>query len=233
MELDDTEESFSEFKDSFSYGSRNDLSFKFLESLESDEAAEFLRLVLFEVGELFDGAPPERLIDLAYQWQVKAYRPQPGAKRKYTYDDRPFARLDKPLSEATVGLVTSSGHFPADRDPAPFGVTAMTQNEAIDRLDDFLRSQPELTAIPRSVPLDELGVRHPGYDIRSAQRDPGVAFPRDLLAEAEERGLIGRLSDEAYSFVGACAQGRIRNEAPDWVERWKHAGIEALLLVPV
>ena len=221
MELDDTDESFSEFKDSFSYGSRNDLSFKFLESLESDEAAEFLRLVLFEMGELFDGASPERLIDLAYQWQVKAYRPQPGAKRRYTYDDRPFSRLDRPLAETTVGLVTSSGHFPANSDPAPFGVAGMTQDEAIDRLEDFLRARPELTAIPRSVPLDELGVRHPGYDIRSVQRDPSVAFPR------------GRLSDEAYSFVGACAQGRMRDEAPNWVEDWKRAGIEALLLVPV
>jgi hypothetical protein len=60
-----------------------------------------------------------------------------------------------------------------------------------------------------------------------------VAFPRDLLVEAEKDGLIGELSGELYSFVGACAQGRIRKEAPIWVERWKKAGIEALLLVPV
>lgn len=226
-------ESLDDFKNSFAYGSRNDLSFKFLKRLNSDEAAEFVRLVLREVGELFDGAPPERLIDLAYEWQVKAYCPRPGEQRPHTYDDRPFAPLDRALANTTLGLVTSSGHFPADQDPMPFGVARMTQDEAIGRIDDFLRATPELMAIPRETPESSLRVRHPGYDVRSVLRDPGVAFPRALLVEAERDELIGRLSDELYSFVGACAQGRIRREAPGWVERWKTAGIEALLLVPV
>lgn len=226
-------QSFDDFKNSFAYGSRSDLSFKFLKRLDADEAAEFLRLVLREVGELFDGAPPDRLIDLAYQWQVEAYQPRPGEQRPYTYDDRPFAPLRRSLAETTVGLVTSSGHFHADEDPTPFGVTNMTQDEAMERIDDFLRAVPQLTAIPRGTPESLLRVRHPGYDVRSALRDPGVAFPQTLLVEAERDGLIGELSDEMYSFVDACAQGRIRREAPEWVERWKSAGIEALLLVPV
>jgi len=226
-------ESFDDFKNSFAYGSRNDLSFKFLKRLDADEAAEFLRCVLHEVGELFDGAPPDRLIDLAYEWQVEAYRPRPGEKRPFTYDDLPFAPLDKALSDTTVGLVTSSGHFHADEDPQPLGIANMTQDQAIERIDDFLRATPQLTAIPREAPESSLRVRHPGYDVRSVSRDPGVAFPRDLLVEAEKDGLIGELSGELYSFVGACAQGRIRKEAPIWVERWRKAGIEALLLVPV
>lgn len=225
--------SFQDFKDSFAYGSRNDLSFKFLKRLDVDEAAEFLRLVLCEVGELFDGAPPDRLIDLAYKWQVKAYQPRPGEKRPYTYEDRPFTRLGGSLTELTVGLVTSSGHYRADDDPTPFGIEDMTQTEAMERIDDFLRATPQLTSIPRDTPESSLRVRHPGYDIRSVSRDPGVAFPRALLIEAEEDGLIGGVSEDLYSFVGACAQGRIRNEAPAWVESWTKAGIEALFLVPV
>ncbi|MCZ6519271.1 MAG: hypothetical protein O6853_05675 [Actinobacteria bacterium] len=38
---DGATESFEEFKDSFAYGSRNDLSFKFLRGISSDEAGEF------------------------------------------------------------------------------------------------------------------------------------------------------------------------------------------------
>lgn len=233
MDMTDLVESFDDFKNSFAYGSRNDLSFKFLKRLDSDDAAEFLRLVLREVGELFDGAAPDRLIDLVYEWQVKAYRPSPQEQRPYTYDDGPFAPLDRGLPDMTLGLVTSSGHFHADEDPTPFGVTNMTQDEAMGRIDDFLRTVPQLTVIRRGTPESSLRVRHPGYDVRSVSRDPGVAFPQTLLIEAEREGLIGRLSDELYSFVGACAQGRIRREAPGWVERWRSAGIEVLLLVPV
>lgn len=232
MSTDHTE-SLDEFKDSFSYGSRNDLSFKFLKRLDTDDAAEFLRLVLLEIGELFDGAPPDRLIDLAYRWQVQAYTPGPDEKRPFTYDDRPFTPLTGALSDTTLGLVTSSGHFQDGDDPAPFESTDMTQDEAIGHIDDFLRAAPDLSVIPRDTPEASLRVRHPGYDIRSVSRDPGVALPRDLLVEAEAEGLLGRLSNDIYSFVGACAQGRVRRETPIWVDRWKTAGIEALLLVPV
>ena len=38
---DPQNESFQGFKDSFAYGSRTDLNFKFLKALSSDEAAEF------------------------------------------------------------------------------------------------------------------------------------------------------------------------------------------------
>lgn len=230
---DDPVETLEDFKNSFSYGSRNDLSFKFLKRLPPADAAEFFRLLLREVGELFDGGTPEALIDLAYEWQVRAYEPRPDEKRPFTYADRPFTPLAGSLAEATVGLVTSSGHFDAAHDPTPFGIEDMSQERAVERIDDFLRATPELTAISRDVDASSLRVRHPGYDIRSVSRDPGVAFPQAHLIEAEKDGTIGRLSDEMYSFVGACAQGRIRREAPAWVDRWKKAGIDVLLLVPV
>jgi hypothetical protein len=230
---DDPVGTFEDFKNSFSYGSRNDLSFKFLKRLPPADAAEFFRLLLLEVGELFDGGSPEALIDLAYEWQVRAYEPRPDEKRPFTYDDRPFTQFTGSLADATVGLVTSSGHFDATDDPRPFGIEDMSQDQAMERIDDFLRSAPELTAISRDVEPSFLRVRHPGYDIRSVARDPGAAFPMQHLIEAEKDGTIGRLADEMYSFVGACAQGRIRREAPTWVDRWKAVGIDVLLLVPV
>lgn len=230
---DDPVETLEDFKNSFSYGSRNDLSFKFLKRLPPDDAAEFLRLVLLEIGELFDGGSPDALIDLAYEWQVRAYEPRPDEKRPFTYDDQPFTLFAGSLEDATVGLVTSSGHFDATNDPKPFGIEDMSQEQAMERIDDFLRATPELTAISRDVDASSLRVRHPGYDIRSVSRDPGVAFPQAHLIEAEKDETIGRLSDEMYSFVGACAQGRIRREAPGWIDRWKKAGIDVLLLVPV
>ena len=230
---DERYETFDDFKASFSYGSRNDLSFKFLTRLDAADAAEFFRLLLLEVGELMDGADSDRLLDLVYEWQVAAYQPPVHEDRPFTYEDRPFTQLPGELRELTVGLVTSSGHYVAGEDPRPFGIEDMTQEESIRRIDDFMRSVPELTAIPRDTSTADLLVRHPGYDIRSVARDPGVAFPRSVLVEAEHAGRIGALAGTLYSFVGAVAQGRLRKVIPNWIERWKNDGVQALLLVPV
>lgn len=233
MTNDDSSESFEDFKNSFSYGSRNDLSFKFLKGLSSEEAGKFLGRLLQEVGELFDNASTDQLIDLVYEWQVKGYQPKATAKRPYVYEDRPFTRLAKPLSETSIGLVTSSGHFVSGHDQSGLDHDDMTQDWAIARIDDFLRSTPILSEIPKDLPAEELQVRHPGYDIRSVARDPGVALPRLSLEQAQEDGRIGQLAPTLYSFVGACSQGRLKNELDDWMLRWKNQGIDALFLVPV
>jgi len=225
-------ELFEDFKNSFFYGSRTDLSFKFLKGLDVDEAGEFFSALLHEVGGLFDDLSTDQLLDLVYQWQVRAYQPRPGVKRPYVYEDRPFQVLGKPLNETTLGLVTSSGHFMGD-DPPPADVESLDQEQAISMIDEFMRKAPHLSEIPAGASTDELVVRHPGYDIRSASNDPEVALPRSLLLEAEKDGRIGRLSSTVYSFVGACSQGRLRNELDNWIDGWKSAGIEALFLVPV
>lgn len=225
-------ESFEEFKKSFSYGLRSDLSFKFLKALDDDDAARFLSQLLTEVGELFDGGSPDAVIDLVYEWQVRAYTPAPGAKRPYLYEDRPFQSLSKPLSETTIGLVTSSGHFTRDHPPSD-GREKLSQEETIARIDEFLRQAPELSPIPVSHPDDAIAVQHPGYDIRSASKDLNVTFPMRLLQEQAVRGRVAALAHTAFSFVGACAQGRLRSQLDDWVAQWRAAGIEALFLVPV
>ena len=53
----------------------------------------------------------------------------------------------------------------------------MTQEEASDRIGEFLKAEPSLSAIPFETPEENLRVRHGGYDIRSAQADPNVVFP--------------------------------------------------------
>ncbi len=228
----DITESFEDFKNSFSYGSRTDLSFKFLKGLDADEAGEFFSKLLAEVGALFDDPAPENLVDLVYEWQVRAYQPRADETRLYVYEDRPFHRLTKSLGETTLGLLTSSGHYMSD-DPPPDDRIDLSQDEAISLIDNFLRRAPYLSEISTSARDEEVLVRHPGYDIRSVSHDLGVALPISLLKEAEEDGRIGQLSSTAYSFVGVCSQGRLRKELDEWVARWKAAGIEALFLVPV
>jgi len=152
---------------------------------------------------------------------------------RWTYDSGPFASLRKPLSESRLLLLTSSGHFVEGDDPEPFGVPHMTQEEAVARINDFLREAPVLSVVPRDTDPGALRVRHGGYDVRSVRRDPNVAFPRDLLVEAEATGRIGTLAPEILSFPGATAQGRLRQVLPEWLERVRGADVDLALLVPV
>ena len=86
-----THESFAEFKDSFSYGSRSDLNFKFLKSFSPEDAAQFLQDLFIEVGELIDGAEKERIIDFVFSAQVKGY----AGSGRYLYEDAPFVKIKK------------------------------------------------------------------------------------------------------------------------------------------
>lgn len=71
------------------------------------------------------------------------------------------------------------------------------------------REQPTLSAIPMDTPASKLRVRHGGYDVRSAHSDPNIVFPIERLRVMAQEGRIGELADDAYSFVGACAQTRL------------------------
>ena len=230
--MSEAPETLGEFKDSFSYGSRTDLNFKFLKRLSDDEAGEFFRQLLFEVGETFDSASLDEIHDLVYRWQVKGYESGRGGTQ-YVYEERPFTAPLRAVAEATVGLVASSGHFVTGDDPEPFGVTGMTQEEATARIQEFMKDAPRLSAIPVDTPRQDLRLRHPGYDIRSVGRDPGVALPIDLLADLAAEGAIGGLAPLAYSFPGAASQGRLRRVIPQWVASFAAVGIDVLLLVPV
>ena len=230
MSDDSPNESFQDFKDSFAYGSRSDLNFKFLKALSDEEGTRFFQDLLWKLGDTFNDGEIDRLVAHVYEGQVRAYS---GASH-WTYEEGPFTPLKKPVSEYKLALLTSSGHFVAGDDPEPFGIENMTQTEAAERIADFLQAEPQLSVIPKDTPEENLRVRHGGYDIRGAQADPNVAFPYRRLLELEDQGIIGELAPTAYSFVGACAQVRLLNHVgPRWVNLLQQQQIDAVLLVPV
>lgn len=224
-------ESFEDFKNSFSYGSRTDLNFKFLAKLSDDQAADFIQELLWKLGDSFDDSNFSRVAEHVFEWQKRSYS---QAKKSFTYKEGSFATLPKPVSQSRLALITSSGHFVAGDDPEPFGVTDMTQQEAIERIEEFVKAAPSLSTIPMNTRRDQLCVRHGGYDIRAAQADPNVTLPLEILRELHRDGIIGELSQQAYSFVGACAQKRLlKINGPQWVDMFKEEQIDAALLVPV
>jgi hypothetical protein len=223
-------ESFEEFKNSFSYGSRNDLNFKFLKALDDAEAARFFQELLRKLGECLDDGEWDRLVTHLVEWQTEGYS-DPG---RFAYDNGPFVATPKPLSESKLALITSTGHFVEGDDPKPFGVSNMTNEEAIRRIGDFLKAEPRLSVIPTDTPPEKLRVRHGGYDTHGARADHNAVLPLEPLKELARRGAIGELADEAYSFVGACAQTRmLKQTGPRWVSMLAERAVDTVLLVPV
>jgi len=228
------EETLREFTASFSYGTRSDLTFKFLKHLSAEEAGEAIRQILRAVASSLDSGSTDEVHDLVLRWQQRAYRPAADAARRYVYDESPFTPLERQLAASRVGLLTSSGHFVAGDDPQPLGVAEMTQADAEARIGEFLRETPVMSAVPLGVDAEDLRVRHGGYDVASAVQDHNVAFPRDALLAMRAAGRIGEIADPLYSFPGATSQGRLLKMAlPGWVEMLQAADIDVLLLVPV
>jgi len=230
----DRTESFGSFRKSFSYGTRNDLNFKFFKSMSDDDAASFLQDLLDRLGDAYDTGDVGPLIEAAYEAQLVGYTPTTGGPvPKFAYEDGPFTEVAIPVGRARVGLLTTSGHFVAGDDPEPFGEQNMSQDDAVRRIAESLTSTPFLSEIPSNTPTGDLHVRHGGYDIRSALRDPNVTLPIDRMREADADGRVGSLAPTFYSYPGATSHGRLRGELPGWLERIHAQDIDLMLLVPV
>ncbi len=224
------QETFESFKKSFFYGSRSDLSFKFLSHLTDDQAASFFQELLSKLVEAYDSKDSAPVYAHIRQGQMMGYAKEARA----VYDSGPFTPLHTPLARARLMLLTSSGHFVAGDDPNPLGAANMTQAEAELRISAFLKESPILSVIPVDTDLERIRVRHGGYDVRGAQKDPNVSLPLQRLRELSAQGVFGELSDPVYSFVGACAQTRLlKTDGPAWVRQFAAQAVDAALLVPV
>ena len=89
-------ETLEEFKDSFFYGSRSDMNFKFLSDLEEAEAGQFFKDLLWKLGDASNDGQFDPVIEHIFDWQIKAYTGKP----RWTYEAKPFTPLGKPDKKA-------------------------------------------------------------------------------------------------------------------------------------
>lgn len=140
----------------------------------------------------------------------------------WVYFDTPSEAvpLNKPLSEARVALVSTSGaYLSAVQEPfemrSPLG-------------DDSFR------IIPRDTAPGEVALSHPGYDTRRAAHDLNCVFPFELLRGLEEQGVIGEAAPRHISFMGFVSQPErlIAETAPQAASVLREDGVDLALLVP-
>ncbi len=218
--------SFEDFRRSFYYGDHADMQFKFLDRISDEAAADAIAAVLAAVGETLDTGDLDHLREVVHRVQVAAYLPDEPVQAS---TDIPFTALPGPLAELTLALVSAGGVFRVDDDP--MGPDGPSQQESLALINEFLRGVPTLSTIPVDTPNDQLTARHPGYDARSAQRDPSAVFPLDHL-----RDLAGdkrfQIADEHYAFTGATSQRRLEKQvAPRWAEHMAAREVDVVFLV--
>ena len=150
-------ESFTAFKKSFHYGERSDISFKWLERLPDEEAAEFFSELLALVGDMLDSGDAEPIIRKVYQWNVRGYNAEfDHVPFTWSHDSAPFTPLTKPVSESKIALFSSSGHFVAGHDPDPFGFKDMSDEEAAGRTAEFALLESSFRGLSR---VRDIGTR--------------------------------------------------------------------------
>jgi len=132
------------------------------------------------------------------------------------------ARLQKPLAEAKLAVVTTAALYRPDQEP----------------FDDAMKGgDPSYRVIPEDTELESLllGHRSEAFDHRPVLQDKNIALPLDRLRELCEQGYIGGLNHRHYSFMGSVtAPGRlISRTAPEVVESLVEDKVDAVFLTPV
>ncbi len=126
----------------------------------------------------------------------------------------PWTPLHRPVSEATLALVTTSGvHL--RRDP-PFNPS----------------SDPSFRVIPVTAEPGDLAITHQAYDRGDAQRDINLVFPLQRLRELAAAGVIGRLAPEHYGFGLVDRGTALIGPGREVAGRLSDASVDLALLVP-
>ena len=145
--------------------------------------------------------------------------------RAYPYrsvDWRPGTHLAKPLSEATIAVVTTAAFYLPSQEP----------------FDETMRGGDwSFREIPVDTDLPSLGIalQRAAFDPRGIDADQNLALPLDRLREMEAAGEIGGVARIHYSFMGSVtAPGRLMSESAPAVARLLlEREVDAVVLTPV
>lgn len=158
--------------------------------------------------------PVEYITRITGNYAKLGYKPYQWVRNP---EQPPWQPLRKPLSACRLGLIASGGIY-------------MSGQVAFHFKDDA-----SFREIPTTVKTAELRTAHFAYDQTDARKDPNVVFPIDTLRRLVQEGVIGSLTDHAFTFMGGIYSSRkVRDElAQQLTERLLAEKADVALLVPV
>lgn len=162
---------------------------------------------------------------LDYIPRIRAYYQALGYGKPYEWaqmSDVPFARLNKPLTEARIGLVTTA---------APYKMGAGEQGPGAPH--NGMAKFFDVYANPID-PEPDVRISHIAYDrVHTTAQDRRTYFPLRALQALMKEGIIGDVSERFYGLPTNRSQ-RVTQEVdgPALAQFCKEDGIDAVVLVP-
>jgi len=154
-------------------------------------------------------------LDVPYMKRTRDFYRAQGYSADYQwaqFDDTPFGRLQKPLSDCTVAVIT----------------TAMPDTEQ-GRSKRQVHSAVSFPP-PDSMFTDELS----WHKTMTHTNDVASFLPLAQLKGCEEDGLIGKLADRFHSIPTEYSQrNTLQNDAPDILARCQRDSVDVAILVPL
>ncbi len=151
---------------------------------------------------------PLRLFVAAYRWK--------------RIDPVPCSRLQLPLSQTKLALVSTAGLVLPSQEPFDMSVKGG---------DSSFRQIPSGADVSTLVDAH----RSASYDHSGVHADPNLGFPLEPLRDLVEEGFVGALNERHFSFMGSItAPARLMTEsAPRVADALAADGAGAVLLVPI
>jgi len=162
-------------------------------------------------------APVQYITRIRENYARLGYKPYAWVDHRRPPSPPPWQPLAKPLAESRLGLVASGGIY------------------ASGQLAFHWKDDTSFRAIPTTVATQDLRATHFAYDLTDARRDPNVVFPIDTLRRLVREGIVGSLTENAYTFMGGIYSSRrvVEELAPPIVEGLRAEHADVALLVPV
>jgi D-proline reductase (dithiol) PrdB len=133
-----------------------------------------------------------------------------------TFEQTAFTPLGKPLSEATVAIVTTASLHHPDQP-------------------DFAGGDTSYRVLDGSRRDWQLGHWSPNFDASGFAADPNVVFPIDRLNELAADGCIGAVSSTHLAYAGNQFElSTVRlDSGPSGAVFLRDAGVDVVILTPV
>lgn len=184
-------------------------------TLSEEEAVAFFNGLFVAAVEAKDDGNWGRVERFLQTWEDKfmGVAAPPDAIR---FTSSPWTPFTTALSQATVALITTAGVYVEGQEP-------------FDTDGD-----PSFRALPKGTPRDHYRVAHTHYDTSAVNEDVNSVYPIDRLRELEAEGIIGKLAQECYGFMGyipgTFVDRLVREGAPEAARRLKDAAVDAALI---
>ncbi len=137
----------------------------------------------------------------------------------------PWTPPAKALSECTLAMISSAG-------------IAMLGDEPFDQEGERENpwwGDPSYRVIPRTATEEDIGVYHLHINPAFALQDINSVLPLQRLQALAEEGVIGRVAEEHYSFMGYILDETelLATSVPAMIAGLQAQEVDAVLLVPV